>query len=46
MNILSLDKITKAYGERKVFDEADFFLEDGEKVRNHRINGTGKSNIC
>lgn len=45
MNILSLDKITKAYGERKVFDEADFFLEDGEKVGILGINGTGKSTL-
>lgn len=45
MNILSLDKITKAYGERKVFDEADFFLEDGEKVGIIGINGTGKSTL-
>lgn len=45
MNILSLDKITKAYGERKVFDEADFFLEDVEKVGIIGINGTGKSTL-
>ena len=45
MNILSLDKITKAYGDRKVFDEADFFLEDGEKVGIIGINGTGKSTL-
>lgn len=45
MNILSLDKITKAYGERKVFDDADFFLEDGEKVGIIGINGTGKSTL-
>ena len=32
MNIVSVDNITKAYGERKLFDEASFFLQEGEKA--------------
>lgn len=45
MNILTVDKITKSYGERKIFDEADFFLEAGDKVGIIGINGTGKSTL-
>lgn len=45
MNILTVDKITKAYGERKIFDGADFFLEEGDKAGIIGINGTGKSTL-
>lgn len=42
MNILSLENITHSYTERKLFDEASFYLHEGEKVG---INGTGKSTL-
>lgn len=45
MNILSVENVTKAYGERKLFDEASFYLQDGEKVGIIGINGTGKSTL-
>lgn len=45
MNILTLENITKAYGERKLFDDASFFLREGEKVGVIGINGTGKSTL-
>lgn len=45
MNILNLEKITKAYGVRKILDETDFYLEEGEKVGILGINGTGKSTL-
>lgn len=45
MNIITVDEITKAYGERKIFDHASFFLQEGEKAGVLGINGTGKSTL-
>ena len=45
MNILTIDNITKAYGERKLFADASFYLAEGEKAGIIGINGTGKSTL-
>ena len=45
MNILTVDNITKSYGVRKLFDEASFYLAEGEKAGILGINGTGKSTL-
>ncbi len=45
MNIITVENITKAYGERKLFDKAGFYLQEGEKAGIIGINGTGKSTL-
>lgn len=45
MNILSLENITHSYTERKLFDEASFYLHEGEKVGIIGINEQG-SPLC
>lgn len=45
MNILTVENMTKSYGERKLFDQAGFFLQEGEKAGIIGINGTGKSTL-
>lgn len=45
MNLINIEKITKIFAERKVFDNASFFLQEGEKVGIIGINGTGKTTL-
>ena len=45
MNVLTLDNITKSYGERRLFKGASFYLQEGEKVGVIGLNGAGKSTL-
>ena len=45
MNLINVEKITKSYSERKLFDNASFSLQEGEKVGIIGINGTGKTTL-
>lgn len=45
MNLLSIEHLTKSYTERMLFDDTDFYLQEGEKVGIIGINGTGKSTL-
>lgn len=45
MNILTAEHLKKSYTERLLFDDADFYLHEGEKVGILGINGTGKSTL-
>lgn len=45
LNIINVENITKSYTERKLFSEASFYLQEGEKVGIIGVNGTGKSTL-
>lgn len=45
MNIITLEHISKVFTERKVFEDTDFYLQEGEKVGVVGINGTGKTTL-
>lgn len=45
MNLINMEKITKAFTDCKLFDNASFSLMEGEKVGVIGINGTGKTTL-
>ncbi len=45
MNLISVDGISKLYGERQLFKDASFGIDEGEKVALIGINGCGKSTL-
>lgn len=45
MNYLSVDGLTKAYGEKTLFQDVSFGIGQGEKVALVGINGAGKSTM-
>ncbi len=43
MNIINIEHISKIYGEKVIYDDASFGIQQGDKIGIVGINGTGKS---
>ena len=45
MNYLSVENLSKAFGERKLFSNISFGISQGQKIALVGINGAGKSTL-
>ncbi|PLT47812.1 ATPase components of ABC transporter with duplicated ATPase domain [Paenibacillus pasadenensis] len=43
MHLLSIEHLTKTYGEKKLFEDVSFGISEGDKIGIIGVNGTGKS---
>jgi ATP-binding cassette subfamily F protein uup len=43
MNIMTVEQLSKSYGEKTLFHEASFGMDDRDKIGIVGVNGTGKS---
>lgn len=45
MNIINIEHISKIYGEKIIYEDASFGIQQGDKIGIVGINGTGKSTL-
>ncbi len=45
MNLLSVENLTKSYGEKLLFEDISFGIQEGQKTALIAANGTGKSSL-
>lgn len=45
MNVLTAENLTKSYGEKVLFADISFGIDEGEKIGIIGVNGTGKSTL-
>lgn len=41
MNILNIEHVSKIFGEKTIFDDVSFGIQEGDKIGIIGINGTG-----
>jgi ATP-binding cassette subfamily F protein uup len=45
MNLVTIDKLTKEYGERQLLDQVDLMINEGDRIGLVGINGSGKTTL-
>lgn len=45
MNVINIEHISKIFGEKQIFDDASFGIQEGDKIGIIGINGTGKTTL-
>jgi ABC transport system ATP-binding/permease protein len=45
MNFLTLERVTKSYGEKMLFQDIDLFIDKGQKIGLIAKNGSGKTTL-
>lgn len=45
MNIINIEHISKIFGEKVIFDDASFGIQEGDKIGIVGVNGTGKTTL-
>jgi len=45
LNLLNIEHISKVFGEKIIFDDASFGIQEGDKIGIIGINGTGKTTL-
>lgn len=45
MNIINIEHISKIFGEKTIFEDASFGIQEGDKIGIVGINGTGKTTL-
>ena len=45
MNILNIEHVSKVFGEKTIFDDVSFGIQEGDKIGIIGINGTGKTTL-
>ncbi len=45
MNVLNIEHITKVFGEKRIFDDVSYGIQEGDKIGVIGINGTGKTTL-
>lgn len=45
MNIINIEHISKIFGEKVIFEDASFGIQEGDKIGIVGINGTGKTTL-